>query len=235
MKFFIHTIWYWFIVFTFVPLHFFVGLFCIFLPDPKTKHRTLARLFIKFISFNMGLKIKVIGIEHIPKNSPCIVMCNHTSLIDILVMVMAVPFRLNFIAKRELIWVPFIGLDMLFEGDFLINRQNAKEAKRCLDKVEQRLNENGKVLIFPEGTRSKTGKLLPFKRGAFKLSVASEAKIVPCYIEGSSKIVRKGSLLARPGTVTVTFSPAIDPPKSKKRVDLDNTLNETFDCINSFY
>ena len=96
----------------------------------------------------MGLKIEVHGIEHIPIDEPCIVMCNHTSLIDILVMTMATPYRLNFIAKKELVWVPFIGLDMLIEGDFLIDRQNAKAAKRCLDTVENRLKSNGKILIF---------------------------------------------------------------------------------------
>ena len=159
MLFYLHTIWYWLIIVTFVPIHFFIGLFCFLLPDTQTKHRYLARLFIKFISWNMGLKINVKGLEHIPKNESCIVMCNHTSLIDILVMVMAVPFRLNFISKKELVWVPFIGLDMLIEGDFLIDRQNAKAAKKCLDKVQSHLKNKGKVLIFPEGTRSKTGDL----------------------------------------------------------------------------
>ena len=124
---------------------------------------------------------------------------------------------------------------MLIEGDFLIDRQNAKAAKRCLDKVETHLKNKGKVLIFPEGTRSKTGELLPFKRGAFKLSVESKSKIVPCFIEGSNKIVPKGSLLARPGTVDITFCPTIDPPKSKKREDLQDSLELTYSSLKKFY
>ena len=67
---------------------------------------------------------------------------------------------------------------ILFEGDFFIDRSNPRKAKACLDKVEQRLKNKGRVLIFPEGTRSETNQLLPFKRGAFKLSAASNAPII---------------------------------------------------------
>ena len=90
-------------------------------------------------------------------------------------MTIAIPYHFNFIAKKELIWVPFIGLDMILGGDFLIDRTNPRKAKQCLDNVEKRLKKGWNMLIFPEGTRSENGDLLPFKRGAFKLAINSGA------------------------------------------------------------
>ncbi|MGC6366851.1 MAG: lysophospholipid acyltransferase family protein [Candidatus Marinamargulisbacteria bacterium] len=182
----------------------------------------------------MKLRVKTIGLENIPANRACIFMPNHTSLIDILVMVIGVPHHFNFIAKKELFWVPFIGLDMLLGGDFLINRSNPREAKKCLEKVRKRLLKGWNMLIFPEGTRSANGKLLPFKRGAFKLAVESNACIVPCYIHGSDKIVQKKSLKASPGTVTITFGAPIDATNhSGSKADIQGVLDQTFNQISS--
>ena len=124
-----YHVWYWSVISFCVFTHFFIALIVSPLSFRFFKtHRKLARLFIIIISKSMKLRVKTIGLENIPANRACIFMPNHTSLIDILVMVIGVPHHFNFIAKKELFWVPFIGLDMLLGGDFLINRSNPREA-----------------------------------------------------------------------------------------------------------
>ena len=227
----LYIVWYWSVAIICVITHSIIGLLCFLTPSPKENHRILARFFIKIIAWGMGLKVSVSGAQYIPRNTSAIIMPNHRSLIDILVMMIAIPCHFNFISKKELMWVPFIGTDLLFEGDFFIDRSNPRKAKACLDKVEKHLKNNGRALIFPEGTRSETNQLLPFKRGAFKLSATSKAPIIPCYIDGSANIVKKKSLIAQPGTVHVTFMPPINAPESTSKDSLQQTLNQTFKCI----
>lgn len=196
-------------------------------------HRKLARYFIKVIATSMKLNVEVHGIENIPKDTACIFMANHTSLIDILVMIIGTPYHFNFIAKKELLWVPFIGLDMVMGGDFLIDRRNPRKARKCLMKVEKRLKRGWNMLIFPEGTRSLDGELLPFKRGAFKIAFDSHATVIPCYINGSKNIVQKKSLKASPGTVKIFFGEPIETkllPNTKD--NMIHVSNQTFDKIN---
>ena len=231
MSFFIYTCWYWSVAIWCVVSHFFIGLFCLLTPSPRVNHRKLARFFVKIAARNMKLSIDTNGVEHIPQNTPCVIMANHQSLIDIMVMLIAIPYHFNFISKKEMLYVPFIGLDLFFEGDFLIDRKNPRKAKQCMDKVKKRLKNNGRVLIFPEGTRSINGELLPFKRGAFKLAAETGATIIPCYIHGSGNIVKKKSLLAQPGTVQVTFHPPIPAPSSIAKDILQQTLQQTMDTI----
>ena len=232
MQSFSYQLWAWLVVLVCVPTHFFIALFCIFTPNFMKNHRKLARLFIKIIAKSMKLNVIVDGLEHIPTDKPCIFMANHSSLIDILVMVIGIPCHFNFIAKKELFWVPFIGLDMVFGGDFLIDRHSPRKAKKCLKKVENRLKKGWNMLIFPEGTRSTTGELLPFKRGAFKLAVETDAYIIPCYINGSDKIVQKNSLKPTPGNVYIYFShPIIPKQDSTQKTSTKNLTSETFDEI----
>ncbi|MGA0241624.1 MAG: lysophospholipid acyltransferase family protein [Candidatus Marinamargulisbacteria bacterium] len=195
-------------------------------------HRRLARFFIKIIAKSMRLKVVTHGLENIPSNQACIFMANHTSLIDILVMVIGLPHHFNFIAKKELLWVPFIGLDMIFGGDFLIDRKDAKKARACLKKVQNRLQNGWNMLFFPEGTRSKNGELLPFKRGAFKIAFDSHATIIPCYIKGSYHIVQKNSLKARPGTVHIYFEKPISVQDyTNNRAGMIDAMNHTQQMI----
>ena len=220
--------WYWAVIAICVVSHFFLGLFSIFSVNFYKTNRKLARLFIIIIAKAMKMKVVVHGIENIPANKPCIFMANHSSLIDILVMTIAVPVHFNFMAKKELFWVPFIGLQMVFGGDFLIDRNNPKKAKACLKKVEKRLKKGWNMLIFPEGTRSVNGDLLPFKGGGFKLAAITGAHIVPCYIRGSDTIVRKKSMKATPGQVDIYFDrPVVHSKNEASRDDISLLMDQT--------
>lgn len=211
MRSWLYHSWYWLVILVCVLSHFILGLFTYLTPNPMKNHRKLARFFIQIIARAMKLKVSTHGLDAIPTDRPLIFMANHTSLIDILVMVIGLPYHFNFIAKKELFWVPFIGLDMVMGGDFLINRNHPASAKKCLKRVATRVKKGWNILIFPEGTRSVTGELLPFKRGAFKLAIETGALIVPSYIQGSHQIVKKNTLHASPGHVHIHFSAPIDP------------------------
>ncbi len=240
MNSYFYHIWYWIVAVFCIFTHFVVALFSFVTFRFRKTHRKLAREFIKIIAKAMKLKVHVQGLENIPKNRACVFMANHSSLIDILVMVIAVPQHFNFIAKKELFWVPFIGLDMLFGGDFFIDRKNPRKAKRCLNRVEDHLKNGWNMLIFPEGTRSSNGELLPFKRGAFNLAAASGACIIPCYINGSDQIVKKKSLTATPGDVHIYFAPPVypksnDTSKASTKSLIDITYNEIHDLKEKHY
>ena len=232
MSSFLYHTWYWSVAIFCIFTHFMIGLLCIFTFNFNKNHRKLARLFLRIIAKAMKVNVIPKGIENIPSDRACIFMPTHTSLMDIVVMVIGVPTHFNFLAKKELFWVPFIGLDMVFGGDFLIDRNHPRKAKACLKKVEKRLKKGWNMMISPEGTRSTTGDLLPFKRGAFKLAVESGACIIPCYINGSEHIVQKKSLKASPGDVTIYFGQPIEPNKAidpKKNIEL--LMDETFNDI----
>tara|TARA_A100001015_G_C14932350_1_gene688982 strand:- start:434 stop:1129 length:696 start_codon:yes stop_codon:yes gene_type:complete len=222
-----YTIWLWTVVISCVVTHFLIGLFCIFTPSPMKAHRKLAKVFIRLIAKGMKMNVVVHGLENIQSDGPYIICSNHRSLIDIMVLIIAIPYHFNFVSKKELFWVPFIGLDQYFEGDFFIDRHNKKNAKKCMKRVEIAVKAGRNILIFPEGTRSKTDQLLPFKRGAFKLAADCNANVVPCYIDGSSSIVQKHSFKARPGTVSVYFLKSISP----KKLSVNELQTMTFDSI----
>jgi 1-acyl-sn-glycerol-3-phosphate acyltransferase len=222
-----YHLFYWAVVIVCVTTHFLVGCLCLFTPHPMHYNRASSRQFIRLILWSMGIQLAVEGQEHIPLNTSCIFMANHTSLLDVLVMVRAIPIHFNFISKKELVWAPFIGIGMIMAGDFLIDRSNPRKAKFCLDKVAKRLHQGGSVLIFPEGTRSQNGDLLPFKRGAFKLAKKTAATIVPCYIHGTSSIVKKKSLLASKGHIRVQFG----APIASTNTDVDTLHTATYQAI----
>jgi 1-acyl-sn-glycerol-3-phosphate acyltransferase len=222
-----YHLFYWTVSIVCVTTHFLVGCLCLFTPHPMRYNRAASRLFIRIIVWSMGINLTITGQDDIPTNTPCIFMANHTSLLDILVMACAIPIHFNFIAKKELIWAPLIGIDLIMAGDFLIDRSNPRKAKACLDKVAKRLQQGGSVLIFPEGTRSQNGDLLPFKRGAFKLAKKSGATVVPCYIHGTSSIVKKKSLLASKGNVQLSFA----HPISSQNIDVDTLHSATYQAI----
>jgi 1-acyl-sn-glycerol-3-phosphate acyltransferase len=108
---------------------------------------------------------------------------------------------LRFIAKKQLGQIPLFGWAMRAGRFIFIDRQNAAAARRSIDEAAARIRKGTSVVIFPEGTRSRDGKLLPFKKGGFHLAVNSGAQIVPVAIRGSREIMPRGSLLTRPGVV----------------------------------
>ena len=164
-----------------------------------------------------SLVLKVAGVRVILENKavidsslPQVLVTNHVSWIDVLVLAAFVPGRYVFVAKKEVERIPVFGAAVRACGHIYIDRGDKTRALASLDIARKRLEEAAPtVIIFPEGTRSKTGELGLFKKGAFVLAIQTGASVVPAAMFGSREVMKKGSFLINPGTVRVHFGEPI--------------------------
>lgn len=147
--------------------------------------------------------ISIEGLENIDSTKTYVVASNHLSYLDIPLLFNTLPFNLYFVAKKQLKVVPFLGWYMMLTGMFFIDSKNKSKTRESLNSIGRRIKEGKSILIFPEGTRSKTGNLGDFKKGAFILAENSGVDILPVKITGTDKIwnVKHGRL--KPGNVTI--------------------------------
>ena len=171
-----------------------------------------------------GIKIKTFGKENILKNQPAIYIANHCSHLDIGCLCLSLPVNLHFIGKKELAWMPIVGWYMYVAGHIFIDRSNKKKAFESLKQAAIKIKNGKNVVMYPEGTRSKTGELGDFKKGAFYLAIMANVSIVPVHIEGTFKVWPSGSSTITPGDVTVRIGKPIDSSKYTNQTIKDFVL-----------
>lgn len=177
----------------------------------RTYHR-MALLWSKGGLVAAGARVEVEGAELIPRDQPLVFMGNHQSNFDILALFQAIPLRFNWLAKEELFKIPVFGPSMRSAGYIPVNRGDGRDSLKSLARGAKLVRGGTSVAIFPEGTRSNDGKLLPFKRGGFILAAKAGVAIVPFSISGSRKINPPDNFLSlRSGVIRVRFSPAVVP------------------------
>jgi 1-acyl-sn-glycerol-3-phosphate acyltransferase len=161
---------------------------------------------------HLGIQIDLEGRENLRPGETYLVMSNHQSLYDIPVLFVVVGSNIRMIAKKELFYVPVFG-KALAEGGFIaIDRQNRAKALDSLRRASDVLASGTHVWIAPEGTRSKTGQLLPFKKGAFYLALETGLPILPVTLAGTRNALPAGTVRSMRGArVRVTIHPKIDP------------------------
>ncbi|MEO9531904.1 MAG: lysophospholipid acyltransferase family protein [Crocinitomicaceae bacterium] len=178
-------------------------------------------MWAKPILLVFGARIKVTGLENIEKGQHYLIMANHTSYSDIPVLFSKMPFYIHFIAKQELRKVPFLGWYMDLAGMIFIDRQNKAKSRESIDAAGELIKAGKSVVIFPEGTTSKTGEIGPFKKGGMHLALASESLILPIRITGTRKIWPSKSFTnLRWGKVEVIIDKPI-PYAAYQHADLD--------------
>lgn len=153
----------------------------------------------------VGVKVKIKGREKIDIRRPYVYMPNHQSWFDIFILLAYLPGQFRWLAKEELYRIPILGLAMRQIGYIPIDRSSMPKSIQSLKKAAEKIKEGTSVVIFPEGTRSFDGRLLPFKKGGFMLAIQSGQPIVPISISGSYRVLPKGRWLVKPGTVTLTI------------------------------
>ena len=152
-----------------------------------------------------GVKVSVTGLENVPRGRAVLFLSNHQGAFDIPAIQSVLPVHFLWVAKKSLFKVPVVGWSMSLTGYISIDRDNPAEAVKSMEEASERMGEGISVVIFPEGTRSETGALLPFKRGAFMLAKKSGVPIVPVAVQGTNRIKKKGSFLVNPARVRISI------------------------------
>lgn len=170
-----------------------------------------ARWWARTLLWNGRIPVRIDGLDNVPFDRPCILASNHASAADIPILFGHLPFQFRVIAKDSLFRIPVLGWCMRLAGYISIDRGSPTKAMRSLQRAAGRLQAGLPVLVFPEGTRSRTGELLPFHNGAFLLAIEAGVPVVPIGIRGSYEILVSGSMRIRPGLdVVITVGPAIE-------------------------
>jgi len=184
-------------LFTFVPPWF---LYCVIFKKQKL-FSNVAKPFFRIVFPLFGVKLKVEG--SLPEESrACFMLCNHQSFIDVPVILYKV-FPVAFLAKKSLFKIPYFGPLLAYTNSIPIVRGDQHANADLLDKIKLRVSQNFPLLAFPEGTRSATGELLPFKNGIFRIIKKSGVPIFPVTIIGAHKVMPKKGVALYPGEIKV--------------------------------
>ena len=174
-----------------------------------------APAYVRFMGWGFGIERKLEGWDALPEairnGAPAIFFANHASLLDPPLIVSTLPSRPVFIAKQELRWVPVLGWAMWLAGFILIDRRNRKRAYGSLRDAAARIRAGQSVAIFPEGTRSEDGAVLPFKRGGFSIAMEAGVPLVPLAIRGGHAILPKNAWRTRGGPYLLTVGEPLAP------------------------
>jgi 1-acyl-sn-glycerol-3-phosphate acyltransferase len=147
--------------------------------------------------------VRATGLDKLQGLGPCVYASNHESWFDIPALVTTLPGSVRFLAKKELGKVPLFGRAMRLTGHITVDRDNPDAAHAAYAAAAHAIPGGISAVVFAEGTRTRDGKLRPFKKGPFVLAILAQAPVVPVYVEGGYRILRRGSLRPRPGTMTV--------------------------------
>jgi 1-acyl-sn-glycerol-3-phosphate acyltransferase len=168
-----------------------------------------ARTWSWLILKTSRIDLSVEGVENIDPHQTVIFASNHPSAMDIPILFVSLPVQFRFLAKRVLFNIPFLGWHLRRSGHIPVDRGSPRKALKGFDQAAKRIKEGRPVVVFPEGTRSRTHEMLPFKSGTFYLAILSAVPIVPITLVGSREVLQPDSLHIRSGPVRVVVHKAI--------------------------
>jgi len=169
-----------------------------------------SRLWSRVILTLAGVRLTVQGRDHIADGEPSFFVGNHPSALDIPILFTALDGNIRFMAKKSLFRIPLFGYVLKRYGFIPIDREHPRAALlACEGMVEQLKRDPISFAVFPEGTRSPDGRLLPFRKGALRICLQSGLRVVPFSIDGSHRVYNRLRFRATPGPVTLTFGEPI--------------------------
>lgn len=172
------------------------------------------------------VRVRVEGREHLQAGQSYVILSNHQGAYDILALYGFLGREFRWVMKEELRRVPFLGWGCAAIGHIFIDRRNSARAIASLEEAKRHLSGGVSVLLFPEGTRSTDGRLLPFKKGGFAVARQLALPILPVSITGSNEILPKACLFPRPGAVRVRFHAPILPNDLPETSELMEKVRE---------
>ncbi len=168
-----------------------------------------ARMWSWLILKTSGIRVKVEGLENIKLNKTAIYCSNHASAMDIPILFVYLPLQFRFLAKRSLFHLPFLGWHLRRSGHVAVDRLRPHEALKGFDRAAQKIREGRSVITFPEGTRSRTGEMLPFKNGSFYLAILAQVPIVPITLNGTRDVLVPDTYHVRSGQTEMIIHKSI--------------------------
>ncbi|HMF90176.1 MAG TPA: lysophospholipid acyltransferase family protein [Candidatus Angelobacter sp.] len=177
-----------------------------------------------------GAQVKIVGLDKIDPAGTYIFMSNHVSNLDPPILCPRLPGRTSVLAKKVIWRIPILAQALNLAEIVPVEREKREAAIQSVQRAGEVMRHHINMTIFPEGTRSRDGRLLPFKKGPFHLAMETGFPIVPVTILGTYEMMPKGSMFCRPGTATLVFHPPIDPNQFSSREDLTQAVR---DVINS--
>lgn len=180
------------------------------LVNPHFASRVFAVSWARWLAWLTPISVRVEGGENADRGRSYVVISNHQSMYDIIVVYGWLALDLKWVMKQELRKIPAIGIGCEKAGHIFVDRRNPQRARRALNEALARLGQGIGILFFVEGTRSMDGRLLPFKKGAFKMAVEQQIPLLPVTLIGTKDILPNRTVRLFPGAVRMVIHPCIE-------------------------
>ena len=174
----------------------------------NTSH-LISSLWARLLCQLSGIQVEISGLENILQDRAQVFVANHQGFFDIFALSGYLPVQIRWVAKASLFKIPFVGWSMKAAGYISVDRSNKKKAYQSFVATVEKIKQGYSVVIFPEGTRSEDGTVGPFKKGGHLLAVRAKAPMVPLTLIGTGNIIKKRSLVIKPGPVRIIISPPV--------------------------
>jgi 1-acyl-sn-glycerol-3-phosphate acyltransferase len=179
------------------------------LVSPRTANLSIAARWARILSAMTLTRVEIEGLEQVEPGRSYVVVANHQSQFDIPLIYGYCGLDLRWVMKAELRKVPFVAAGCAAIGHIFIDRSNPEQAREAINQAVARLQNGTGILFFPEGTRSRSGRLLPFKKGAFRVAIDQQMEILPMTVIGTRDVLPADNLSIRPGTVRLKIHPPV--------------------------
>jgi len=182
------------------------------------------------------VRFTIEGLHNVDPTQRYVVVANHLSMFDIPMLFLTIPLHGRFLSKKEVFKVPLVGRAMRTIGIIEIDRSSGQSSRQAINKGVQIAAERGySLIVFPEGTRSQDGNLLPFKKGAFRIAIDNGLPILPVVLEGTDRVSRPGSKLFFPGEASATILEPIVTSNMTNRDDLTTLMRTVEASMTTIY
>ena len=205
----LYSAWVWFFGLLVTPVFGSLAILTCWIPPRGRVYQYWARWWSATFLAGAGIDVRVEASEEARRVPEAIFMANHASAADVVVLFVALRRDVRFVAKRPLFWIPFLGWSMWLAGFIPVDRENTEKARAAFEKIGRSLKKGASILVFPEGTRSRNGRLGELKRSGFLLAMRTGLPIVPVGISGARAVLGADGILVRRGRIDVRIGDPI--------------------------